>query len=59
MNKLNIKWTIDYDYGINSYLLIGDYNDIRYVRGVYEGLWGIPLIYAKWCITRNFKILNK
>ena len=54
---MEIKWEIDHDYGRNSFLLSGDYTGHRFTRGVINGLWGIPLKYAKWCITRNYKIL--
>ena len=52
-----IKWTVDHDCGINSYFLIGDYKETRFLREVYKGFWGLPLMYAKWNITRHFKIL--
>jgi hypothetical protein len=54
-----IKWKIDHDYSINFYLLIGNYNGQRFVRSVYQGLWGFPLMYAKWCIERRYLILYK
>lgn len=56
---LNIKWSIDHDHGPNSYMLIGDCNGVRFVEGVYQYFWGIPLRYKKWLITLRFKILNK
>lgn len=56
---MDIKWSIDHDYGANSYLLIGDYNNTRFCEGVYSKLWGLPLMYKKWLIKRKFKILNK
>ena len=54
-----IKWHIDHDYGRNSYLLVGDYKGNRYVEGVLDNFWGIPLMYKKWLITRKFRILEK
>jgi hypothetical protein len=57
LNK--IKWEVDHDYSQNSYLLSGDYNNNRFVKPVWNVLWGIPLKYAKWCIERRFLILNK
>lgn len=52
-----IKWEIDHDYTYGSYLLAGDYNGHRFVKPVQDSFWGIPLMYAKWCITRRYKIL--
>lgn len=52
-----IKWEVDHDYTYNSYLLAGDYNGHRFVKPVLKFFWGIPLMYAKWCITRNYAIL--
>ena len=52
-----IKWEIDHDYTDNSYLLTGDYNGHRFVKPVLDSLWGIPLWFAKWCITRRYIIL--
>jgi len=54
-----IKWEVDHDYSENQYLLVGDYNNTRFVKPVFDTLWGIPLKYAKWCIERRFLILNK
>jgi hypothetical protein len=53
-----IKWDIDYGghvYG--KYMLSGDYNGHRFVKTVSDNFWGLPLMYAKWCITRRYKIL--
>lgn len=58
MSKLEIKWSIDHDYGHNSYMLIGDYKGSRFVEGVLDSFWGLPLLYKKWLIMRKFKILN-
>lgn len=55
---MDIKWSIDHDYGDNSYMLIGDYAGNRYVEGVRKGFFGIPLLYKKWLIKLNFKILG-
>jgi hypothetical protein len=52
-----IKWDIDHDYSYGSYLLTGDYKGQRFVKPVLDKLWGIPLMYAKWCITRRYNIL--
>jgi hypothetical protein len=52
-----IVWHIDHDYSYGSYLLAGDFKGQRYVQPVYDGFWGIPLRYKKWCIERRFKIL--
>jgi hypothetical protein len=52
-----ISWHIDHDYSYNYYLLVGDFRGQRYVQSVYDGFWGIPLLYKKWCIERRFKIL--
>jgi hypothetical protein len=38
-------------------MLVGDYNGHRFVRTVLDKFWGIPLMYAKWCITRRYTIL--
>lgn len=54
-----IKWNIDHDYGVNSFLLVGDYKGQRFVEGVYDGLWGFPLMYAKWLIERRYLTLYK
>lgn len=54
---MEIKWSVDHDYGMNSYMLIGDYEGVRFVEGVYEGFWGLPLKYKKWLIIRNFNII--
>jgi len=56
---MDIKWSINHDYGYKSYMLIGDYNGTRFVEGVREGFFGMPLRYKKWLIKLNFKILNK
>jgi len=53
-----IIWTVDHDYSYGSYLLSGDYNGNRFVRSVKDGFFGIPLIYAKWIIKRQFKIIE-
>ena len=58
MSKIEIKWSIDHDYGPNSFMLIGDYKGIRFVEGVSCSLWGLPLLYKKWLIKMKFKILN-
>lgn len=55
--KKHIKWEIDHDYSPYSFLLSGDYKGQRFVKGVRDCLWGLPLIYAKWCIERRFVIL--
>lgn len=52
-----IVWEISHDYTYGAYLLSGDYKGHRFVKGVRDGFWGIPLLYAKWCITRRYKIL--
>lgn len=52
-----IKWEIDHDYTPSSFLLVGDYNGQRFVKPVLNMFWGIPLMYAKWCITIRYKIL--
>lgn len=53
-----IKWDIDHiTYAYNSYLLSGDYNGHRFVKIVSDNFWGLPLMYAKWCITKRYKIL--
>lgn len=57
MDIKNIKWDIDHDYSYGSFLLSGDYNGHRFTRGVNGGWWGLPLMYAKWCITRQYLIL--
>jgi len=59
MKREEIKWNIDHDYSYGNYLLSGDYNGHRFTRGVYGGLWGFPLMYAKWCIERRYSILYK
>lgn len=59
METDKIKWSIDHDYGPNSFMLIGDYKGTRFVEGVRDVLWGLPMIYKKWVIKRKFKILNK
>lgn len=56
---MEIKWKIDHDCSYGFYYLKGDYINNRLVRKVFDGLWGIPLMYAKYCITRQFKILDK
>jgi hypothetical protein len=53
----SIKWDIDHDYSYSSYLLSGDYNKQRFVKPVLDRFWGIPLMYAKWCIERKYLIL--
>jgi len=53
----SIKWGIDHDYSYNKYLLTGDFNGHRFVQAVYDGYWGIPLRYKKWCIERRYIIL--
>jgi|TARA_R110000822_G_scaffold6851_10_gene28675 hypothetical protein len=55
---MDIKWSIDHDYSSNSYLLVGYYKGTRFVEGVLDKLWGFPLKYKMWLITRKFKILN-
>lgn len=57
--ELLIKWDIDHDCSYNKFFLSGDYNGNRFTRIVSDKLWGIPLIYAKWCIGLRHKILNK
>lgn len=53
-----IKWKVDHDFYCSSvFLLIGDYNGHRFLRTVLDKFWGLPLMYAKWCITRRYKIL--
>jgi hypothetical protein len=52
-----IKWNIDHDYTYSSYLLTGDYKEQRFVKPVLNKFWGIPLMYAKWCIERRYLIL--
>jgi hypothetical protein len=52
-----IKWDIDHDYSYNGYLLSGDYKGQRFVKPVLDKFWGIPLMYAKWCIERRYLIL--
>jgi hypothetical protein len=53
-----IKWEISHDsYCSSIFMLVGDYNGHRFVRTVLDKFWGIPLMYAKWCITRRFTIL--
>lgn len=52
-----IKWDIDHDYSYNCYLLSGDYKGQRFVKPVLNKFWGIPLMYAKWCIERRYLIL--
>ena len=52
-----IKWEIDHDCSYNHYLLVGYYNRHIFVKTVLDKFWGIPLMYAKWCITRRYKIL--
>ena len=52
-----IKWNIDHDYTCSSYLLTGDYKDQRFVKPVLDKFWGIPLMYAKWCIERRYLAL--
>lgn len=37
----------------------GECNNTRFVKPVWNVLWGIPLKYAKWCIQIRFLILNK
>lgn len=59
MKQSDITWSIDHDYGMNSYMLVGDYKGSRFVEGVYDKLWSIPLRYKKWLITLRFKTLNK
>ncbi len=54
-----IVWKIDHDYPYGYYLLSGDYKGNRFVRGVRDGFWGIPLMYTKWCMKRQFNILDK
>jgi len=54
-----IKWEVNHDYSYGRYLLSGDYNGTRFVKGVLDGFWGLPLKYAKWCIERRFKLLYK
>ncbi len=53
-----IKWDIDHSiYVSNSYTLSGDYNGHRFVKIVSDKFWGLHLMYAKWCITKRYKIL--
>lgn len=52
-----IIWQVDQDYTPTGYMLVGDFKRQRFVEGVYDGLWGIPLMYKKWLIKRKFKIL--
>lgn len=59
MNIKEIKWDIDHDYSYGSYLLSGYYNGHRFTKGVCDRFWGIPLMYAKWCIERRYLILYK
>ena len=57
-NQDYIKWDIDHSsYVYNSFLLSGDYNGHRFTIGVVDALFNIPLMYAKWRITRKYKIL--
>lgn len=56
---MDIKFSVDHDYGKNSYLLIGDYNGVRFVEGVLDKFWGIPLRYKKWLIRLKFNIINQ
>ena len=53
----SIKWGIDHDYKYGWFLLSGDYKDQRFTFPVYDGLFGLHLKYAKWCITRRYRIL--
>lgn len=59
METDKIKWSIGRGYGPNSFMLIGDYNGVRFVEKVLDSLWGLPMLYKKWVIKRKFKILNK
>ena len=53
-----IKWDIDHGgHDYSTYMLSGDYNGHRFVKTVLDNFWGLPLMYAKWCITRRYKIL--
>jgi hypothetical protein len=57
-NQDYIKWDIDHSsYVYNSFLLSGDYNGHRFTIGVVDSLFNIPLMYAKWRITKKYKIL--
>lgn len=53
----DIKWDIDHDCSYGYYILSGDYKGHRFTRIVNKGFWGFPLMYAKWCITRSYKML--
>ncbi len=55
--EVSIKWSIDHDCSCNHFYLKGDYQGHRFVKEVFDGLWGLPLMYAKWCITNRYKIL--
>ncbi len=53
-----IKWEIDFIYTENSsYRLDGSYKGTSFYKKVRDNLFGLPLKYAKWCITRRLKIL--
>lgn len=52
-----IKWDVDHDYSKNKYLLSGDFKGQRFVKSVLNKYWGIPLMYAKWCIEKRYLIL--
>ena len=56
-----IKWTVDHDCGFDDEaFLIGDYNGSRFIEIFNSKSWfSFGLIFAKWKITRRFKIIYK
>ena len=56
-----IKWTVDHSGGfVDDAWLIGDYNGTRFLELFNTNSWfSFGLMFAKWKITRRFKIIYK
>lgn len=56
--KNKIIWSINHDCAMNEAFLIGSYNSIRFTDTFKTNSWfSFGLMFAKWKITRRFKIL--
>ena len=55
-----INWSVNHDCSMDEAFLIGDYNNARFVESFKTNSWfSFGLMFAKWKITRRFKIIYK
>ena len=56
--KNDIKWSVDHDCEMDKAYLVGTYNGTTFVETInLNSRFSFGLIFAKWKITRRFKII--